>query len=71
MENIDGPQSAQQRQIGIFTVGLTFMNWNGWKMKSQDEAVKRDDYFIIFLLRVSEYLASIHRPVPDNIKNIP
>ena len=46
MENIDGLQSARQRQIGIFRVGLTFMNWTGGKMKVQNEAVKRDDYII-------------------------
>ena len=38
--------STAVSQIGIFRVGLTFMNWNGWKMKGQNEAVNRDDYII-------------------------
>ena len=76
MENIDGLQSARQRQIGISRVGLTFMNWNGWKMKGRDEAVNRADYMIVFMVRdniahPTLSLLSIHRPVSDNIKNIP
>ena len=46
LETIDGPQSARQRQIGIFRGGLTFMNWTGGKMKARNEAVNRDDYII-------------------------
>lgn len=74
MENIDGPQSTQQRQIGIFTVGLTFMNWNGWKMKGEDEAVYRDDYMTVFMVRdlwCCRWVSNSPPAVPDNIKNIP
>ena len=74
MENIDGPQSTQQRQIGIFTVGLTFMNWNGWKMKGEDEAVYRDDYMTVFMVRdlwCCRWVSTSPPAVPDNIKNIP
>ena len=66
MENIDGPKSAQQRQIGILRVGLTFMNWNGWKMKGRDEAVNRADYMIVFL--VWEIILLPPPSVSDNIK---
>ena len=66
MENIDGPKSAQQRQIGILRVGLTFMNWNGWKMKGRDEAVNRADYMIVFL--VWEIIVLPPPSVSDNIK---
>ena len=84
MENIDGLQSARQRQIGISRVGLTFMNWNGWKMKGQNEAVNRADcniyYMKIFTTRDNVLTPQHPHPQsadswpvapPDNIKNIP